>query len=88
MQCMGWSYTAGSLLSKAMLLLTQLHVLVGNRLEKDVEEAIAGFVDSETPGDQTVFLNVQECRSRSAFCASLTKPECNGWVAVIVPGVW
>lgn len=38
MQCMGWSFTAGGLLSKMMLLLMQLCVLVGNRLEKDAEQ--------------------------------------------------
>lgn len=46
--------------SKARLLLTQLYVLVGNRLEKDAEAAIAGFVDSEIPSDQILFPSVQE----------------------------
>lgn len=59
MPCMGCSFTAGGLLSKEMLLLTQQHALVGNRLQKDVEAAIAGFVDSETPSDQISLLNVQ-----------------------------
>lgn len=37
MQCMGWSFAAGGLFSK-MMLLVQLCVLVGNRLEKDAEQ--------------------------------------------------
>lgn len=74
MQCVGWSFTAGGLLSKAMLLLTQLHVPVGNRLEKDAEAAVVGFVDSEIPSDQILFPTIQEYRSRPGFCESLTKP--------------
>lgn len=77
MQCVGWSFTAGGLLSKAMLLLTQLHAPVGNRLARDAEAAIAGFVDSEIPSDQILFLSAQECRSRPGFCASLTRVQ---WV--------
>lgn len=38
MQCMGWSSAAGGLMSKMMLLLMQLCVLVGSRLEKDAEQ--------------------------------------------------
>lgn len=67
---------------------TQLYVPVGNELEKDAEAALPGFVDSEIPSDQILFPSVQECRSRPGFCAILTKPESNGWVAVIVPEVW
>lgn len=59
MAFMGWSFTAGGLLSKEVLLLTQQHALVGNMLEKDAEAAVAGFVDSEIPSDQISLLNVQ-----------------------------
>jgi len=40
--CEGWSFTAGGLLSKAMLLLTQLHAPVQNKLVKDAEEGLVG----------------------------------------------
>lgn len=85
---MGWSSAGGGLLRKAVLLVTQLHVVIGDRLEKDAEAAKAGLVDLEIPSDQILFLRVQECQSRPGFCARLAKPKCSGWVAVFVPAIW